>query len=116
ALELEGQLVGLPVGAPAAIVQSVQPVFLVAVEKLVACDPGDTELAAQRSHLLAFEQTGDEPEAFVHAITLLPGHSGPPPNAGGCKPCLRNEVSAMCREAQYVHSWDIGDSLFLRHG
>jgi hypothetical protein len=78
ALDLVGQAVGLPVGCPAAVVERIQAAFLVAVEDLVASDPGDAELAAQRSHFLAFEEAGDKAEAFVHRLTLFPGHLGAP--------------------------------------
>src|SRR5690606_31103871 len=60
--------------------------------------PRDAELPAQRRHLLSLEQPGDEPEAFVHGSTLLPRHPGRSPNARLCKPCVRNELSAMSRE------------------
>ena len=60
ALDLEGQLVGLPVRCPAAIVEAIEATVFVAVEDLVAGDSGDAELAAQRCHLLAFEEPGYE--------------------------------------------------------
>jgi len=34
--------------------------------------------AAQGRHLLAVEQASHEAEAFVHFVTLLPGHFAPP--------------------------------------
>ncbi len=54
--------------------EPVQPALLVPVEDLVAGAPGDAELPAQRRHLLAFEQAGYESEAFIHRLTLVPGH------------------------------------------
>ena len=92
AFDLEGQLVGMPIGPAAAIVERVEAALLVAVEDLVAGDPRDAELPAQRRHLLALEQAGYESEAFIHRFTLFPGHLGSSPNAEMCKPCLRNNV------------------------
>jgi len=90
-LDLERQLVALPVGGLAAVVQPIEATGLVALKDLVAGDPGDAELPAQRRHLLAFEQAGNESEAFIHRFTLVPGHlGGLPPNAEMCKPCARN--------------------------
>ena len=89
-LDLKRQLVGLPIRGLAAIVEPVEAAFLVAIEDLVAGDPGDAELAAHWRHLLAFQQAGYEAEAFIHRFTLVPGHLGAPPNAEMCKPCARN--------------------------
>jgi len=58
AFDLKGQLVGLSVGRPATVVESVQATVLVSVIDLVASDSGNTELTAQRCHLLAFEEPG----------------------------------------------------------
>lgn len=60
ALDLEGQLVGLSVRRPTAVVEAIQTAVFVTVVDLVAGDAGDTELTAQGCHLLAFEQTGYE--------------------------------------------------------
>ena len=59
-LDLERQLVGLPVGRTALVTEAMQAAFLVAVEDLVASDPANAELPAQRCHLLAFEEPGYE--------------------------------------------------------
>jgi hypothetical protein len=41
--------------------------------------------------LLAFEQAGDESEAFIRRFTLVPWHlGGLSQNAEMCKPCARN--------------------------
>jgi len=56
--DLERQLVGMSIGPAASILQAFQTAVLVAVEDLVAGHPGDAKLPAQRSHLLAIEQTG----------------------------------------------------------
>ena len=88
-LDLEGQLVGLPVGPAAAIGQPVEPAILVALEDLVAGLARDIELAAQHRHLLAVEQPGHESQPLVHLVTLLPRHFALPQSA---------EVLPMCPE------------------
>ena len=88
-LDLERQLIGLPVRPAAAIGQAVQPAVLVALEDLVAGLARDIELPAQRRHLLAVEQPGHEPETFIHLGTLLPRHFALP---------QRPEVLPMCPE------------------
>src|SRR5207302_2348279 len=54
--------------------QSFEPAVLVALEDLVTGLARDIELAAQRRHLLALEQSGHESETFIHLVTLLPRH------------------------------------------
>ncbi len=61
ALDLEGQLVGLPVGPAAAIGEAFEADVAIAPVELVAGLAGDAELPAQRRHLVAFEQPGNEP-------------------------------------------------------
>jgi hypothetical protein len=92
-LDLKWQLVGLPVRCLAAIVEPIEAAFLVAIEDLVAGDPGDPELAAHGCHFLAFQEPGYETEAFVHGFTLIPRHPGAPPNAE----CV-NQVLGMFRK------------------
>jgi hypothetical protein len=69
------------------LVQAFEATGLVALVDLVPSDPGDPELAAQRSHLLALEEPGHESEARllgpkVGSLRLCqkrlfrPGHSG----------------------------------------
>jgi hypothetical protein len=58
-----------------------EPVILVAIENLVASLAGDTELPTHDSHLPAIEQAGHKSEAFIHTITLFPGHLRVSPNA-----------------------------------
>ena len=82
----------MPVGSPGAILEGVEAALLEAVEELVPCNSGDAELAAQRGHLLALEEPGYESEAFIHRLTLFPGHLWRSPNAERCKPCPRNGV------------------------
>src|SRR6185503_3199361 len=83
------ELVGVSIRPPAAISQRVQATRLVAVENLVAGLPRDAERGAQRRHLFALEQAGDEPQPLVHGVTLLPRHA---PSSEGAK------VSPMCPE------------------
>ncbi len=78
AFDLVGQLVGLAVRRPAAVIEPVQATCLVAVEDLVACHPGDAEFTTERRHLLAFEQAGNELQSLIHRFTLFPGHLGSP--------------------------------------
>jgi hypothetical protein len=78
ALDLVGQAVGLPVGCPAAVVERVQTELPVAVKDLVASNPGNAELTAQGRHPLAFQETGNKSQAFIHRFTLIPGHLGAP--------------------------------------
>ena len=82
-LDLHRQLVCLPVGTSGAIGQAVEPGVPVAVEDLVAGLARDAELTAQRSHLLAVEETGHESQTFVHLAPLLPGHGLLPSHCGG---------------------------------
>jgi hypothetical protein len=88
-LDLKRQLVRMPVGPPTAIGQSFEPAILIALEDLVAGLARDIELAGQRRHLLAVEQSRYESEAFIHLVTLLPRHFALP---------RRPEVLPMCPE------------------
>src|SRR5438067_1018518 len=85
--DLEGQLVRRAVGPATAIGQSFEPAILVALEDLVAGLARDVELAAQRRHLLAVEQSRYESKPLIHLVTLLPGHFALPQTA---------EVLPMC--------------------
>lgn len=78
-LDLKGELIGVAVGPAAAIGQTLQAAILVAIEDLVAGLARDTELPAERRHLLAIEQSRHETKAFIHKVTLLPRHL--------CSPC-----------------------------
>lgn len=57
-----------------AIGETFEPGFVVAREDLVAGLTGDAELTAQRCHLLAIQESGNELQSFVHGFTRLPGH------------------------------------------
>ena len=65
----------MPIRAPAAVREPVDPIVLVAVVDFVAGLARDPELGADRRHLLAVQQPGHEPETLVHDVTLLPGHA-----------------------------------------
>jgi hypothetical protein len=69
------QPIRLPMAAVASIAKGLDPTVFVAVESLVAGLAGNPELGAQRCHLLAIEQAGDEPESLVPDVTLLPRHA-----------------------------------------
>jgi hypothetical protein len=88
-LDLQGQLVGLPVGPPTAIGQSFEPGILVTLVDLVAGLARDIELSAEHRHLLAIEQPRHKPQPFIHLVTLLPRHFALPQSA---------EVLPMCPE------------------
>ena len=77
-LDLHRELVGVPVGPPAAVGQPVQAAVLVASVYFVAGLAGNAELPAEAGHLLAVEQAGNKPETFLHDATLLPGHGSLP--------------------------------------
>jgi hypothetical protein len=93
-LDLERQLVGLAVRGLAAVVESIEAACLVAVEDFVAGHPGDAELAAHRRHLLAFQQAGYEAEAFIHRLTLFPGHLGALPQM---RKCVNHVLGIRCK-------------------
>src|ERR1039457_654453 len=78
ALDLNRQLIGMPIGPPTAISESFETTVLVALEDLIAVLARDIELATQRRHLLAVEQSRYESESLIHLVTLLPRHFAPP--------------------------------------
>src|SRR4030095_1338733 len=95
----------------AAVVEPVEAACLVAVEDLVAGHPGDAELAAHRRHLLAFQQTGYEAEAFIHRLTLFPGHLGALPQMRKCvNHVLRIRRKLSVDKLNFVRSQDPGDT------
>jgi hypothetical protein len=73
-LDLNGELVGMPVRSPRAIGQPFQTATVIAFEDLVAGLPRDAEATAQHRHLLTVQQPGNELQPFIHELTLLPGH------------------------------------------
>ena len=77
-LDLEGQLVGMPIGPPASVIKAIEAAFPIAIEDLVARDARDAELPAQTRHLFSLKEAGDKAKAFIHWLTLFPGHSGAP--------------------------------------
>jgi hypothetical protein len=64
---------------------------------------GDIELAAQRRHLLPFEQAGDKTQPLVHLLTLLPGHLRLPQKPKSvsdvpgilCNPCTPKHTATL---------------------
>jgi len=96
ALDLHGKPVGLAIGPPRTVVQTVKATFLVAIVNLVTGDTRYAELAAKGRHLLSFKQPGYEFETFVHWSTLFPRHSGSP-KCMMCKPCDPYKMSAISR-------------------
>src|SRR5688572_1051241 len=69
------QPIRLPVRAVAPIAEGLDPAVFVAVKDFVAGLARNPELGAQRRHLFALEQAGDQPESLVHDLTLLPRHA-----------------------------------------
>lgn len=61
---------------------------------MISGAPGDSELAAQRRHLLAFQQAGYESEAFIHRLTLVPGHLGGLPQM---RRCVNHVLGIICK-------------------
>jgi hypothetical protein len=59
-LDLVRQLVGIPHRPARAIAQRIQSLIFVAVEDLVTGLAGNAELAAQLTHALALDKTGDK--------------------------------------------------------
>jgi len=73
-LDLDGQLVGVPVRPPRTIGQSLKTDIVVAIEDLVAGLARDVEVSADSGHLLAVQEPGNELKPFIHRFTHLPGH------------------------------------------
>ena len=71
---LHRQLIGMPVGASAAVGQPDDATVLVALVDLVAGLARDIEFPAEHRHFLAAQQPGHEPEPLIHLGTLLPRH------------------------------------------
>jgi hypothetical protein len=69
------QAIGVPVGTTAPIGEPVGAAIPIAAIDFVASLARDAELLAERCHRLPVEQAGDEPETFVHDVTLLPRHA-----------------------------------------
>jgi len=73
-LDLDGQLIGLPIRTAGAVGQPLQTAAVVAIEDLVTGLARDAELTTELCHLVAVQQSGDELQPFIHWVTLLPGH------------------------------------------
>src|SRR6516165_2827122 len=99
-LHLKGELMGIPIRTSAPVGQPLHAAFLVAIEDLVPGLTRDSELPAQLRHRLPSESPTNELKPFVHHRTLLPRHPTPPPKkARKCNPCVRYDLSPMCRVA-----------------
>jgi hypothetical protein len=79
AFDLLRELVGIAHRPPRPVVQSLDAVFLVAVEDFVTGLTRDAERTADLRHWLAIQKLCDKPQALVHDRTLLPRHSHLPP-------------------------------------
>src|SRR3954447_13016000 len=100
-LDLGRQLVGVANRPSGAVVQRLEPVFLVTIENLVAGLAGDAELPAHIRHGFPVQQPGDKAKALFHYRTRFPRHLHLPQNKSGkCNPCVRYELSPMSRVAQ----------------
>jgi hypothetical protein len=73
-LDLEGQLIGMAVWPARAVGEPFDTDLIVASGDLVAGLTRYAELTAQPRHLLPVQEPGNEFEALIHRVTLLPGH------------------------------------------
>lgn len=82
------------------MLEGLEAAGLEALEELVAGDPRDTELSAQRGHVLALEPSGHESEGLMHRFALSPGHLGRSPMPNGV-----NHVSGIkCQRSLAKHT------------
>jgi hypothetical protein len=100
ALDLIGQLVGVPVRPTRSILEGFEAALLESIEKLMTCDPRDAELAAERGHLFAFEESGYESETFIHRFTLIPRHLGAPQ----MQQCVNHVSGILCKLSLAKHN------------
>src|SRR5215469_1699965 len=106
-LHLEGELIGVAIGAPAPVGQPLHPTFLVAIKDLVAGLAGDPELPAQLRHGLASYVSSHKLKPVVHYRTLLPRHRFHfLPSGGGsvtygsgtkCYPCVGSLIQTLAK-------------------
>ena len=101
------QPIRLPVRAVASIAERLDPAVFVAVEDLVAGLARNSELGAQRRHLLALEQAGDKPEPLVHDVTLLPRHARSCEERAKVSP-IRSEYAVTYRSGRTEFRGDTG--------
>lgn len=72
------RLIRMLVRRSAAVIKPRVSVLLITIPDLVAGDPGNSKLPAQRRHFLARQQTADELSSLVHDTRLFPRHMSPP--------------------------------------
>src|SRR5882757_5109525 len=91
-LNLKRELMGIPIGTPAPVGQTLNPALLVAIEELIPSFAGDPELSAEFRHGLAGEP---QTEAF---------HPSPntPSTASHSSLSLPHEKGKKCRWSQWV--------------
>src|ERR1700724_976727 len=73
-LNLKRELMGIPIGTPAPVGQTLNPALLVALEELVPGFAGDPELSAEFRHGLAGDPASHKLKLFIHHRTLPPRH------------------------------------------
>jgi hypothetical protein len=91
-LNLERQLVGMSVRSSASVCQALKTCVFIPLKDLVTRLARDTELPAQRRHLLALKQPGDKLHTFIHHVTLPPRHPTLLAKGQKCNLCLRYEM------------------------
>jgi hypothetical protein len=65
-------------GAPALVLQTFNAYFFISIEYLIPSFSGDTKFPADRCHGFAIQQSGYKFNAFIHQVTLIPGHLSSP--------------------------------------
>src|SRR4029077_1092361 len=99
-LRLKRMLVGIAIGTAAPVGQSLSAALLIAIENLVACLARDSKLPAQFRHGLAGGGGSHKLKPFIHHRTLLPRYRFLPKKRRKCNPCVRYNLSPMCRVTQ----------------
>ena len=113
-LDLQRQLVGMPVGTPRAVGEPLHSAVAIALEDFVAGLARDRELLAQPRQSLAVQQPCDELHPLVHEVTLLPRHLCSPAKGQKCHPCLRYEMSPLSQEGHPIAAYPTQQPLRLR--
>src|SRR5947207_4634643 len=74
--QLDRKLIGIPIGSPSTVTETIQPYFLVPIPELITGLPGDAKFPAEFRHFLALQQSPDELQSLVHESTFFPWHTG----------------------------------------